>query len=80
MALQSRFAQLSNVLTCASLTNYPSSSHGAYAWVQCKEGVNCLDFFAEVNLVAESGNIFGSDSQCKACLIAVKHTFSNATL
>ena len=41
LAMQSRFAQLSEVLTCATLTNYPSPSPGAYAWIQCKE--NCTD-------------------------------------
>jgi aspartate/methionine/tyrosine aminotransferase len=62
-ALQARFSQLSEVLTCAVLTNYPSSSHGAYAWVQCKDGVDCSVFFSEVNLVPELGTLFGSTNQ-----------------
>lgn len=66
--LLSRFTELSEVLTCATLTNYPSTSHGAYAWVQCKEGVDCLDYLAKVNLIAEPGTQFGSTSQCKMCL------------
>lgn len=64
-AMQSRFAQLSEVMTCALLTNYPSSSPGAYAWVQCMDNKDCLDFFKSVNLTPESGVIFGSTSQCK---------------
>ena len=64
-AMQSRFAQLSKVMTCAALTNYPSSSHGAYAWVKCKEGDNCSDFFKRVNLMTETGPLFGSTTQCK---------------
>ena len=63
LAMQSRFAQLSEVLTCATLTNYPSPSPGAYAWIQCKE--NCTDLFAEVNILPEPGFLFGSNSQCK---------------
>lgn len=66
--LLSRFTELSEVLTCATLTNYPSTSHGAYAWVQCKEGVDCLEYLAKVNLIAEPGTQFGSTSQCKMVL------------
>lgn len=62
-AMLSRFTQLSHVMTCAVLTNYPSSSPGAYAWVQCKDGENCVDFFKKVNLIVESGTLFGSSHQ-----------------
>ena len=70
-AMESRFAQLSEVLTCATLTNYPSASHGAYAWVQCKEGLDCLDFFSKVNLIADNGSLFGSTSQCNAVFACI---------
>ena len=63
--LQSRFSQLSKIMTCATFTNYPSSSHGAYAWVQCKEEEDCMELFAKVNLIPESGSLFGSTKQCK---------------
>lgn len=61
--LQSRFDQLSGVTACINFTNYPSSSHGAYAWLQCKEDVNCTSFLSTVNLIAESGTLFGSTQQ-----------------
>ena len=63
-AMLSRFVQLDDVMTCATLTNYPSSSHGAYAWVQCKTE-DCMEFFAKVNLIPEPGTLFGSTNQCK---------------
>lgn len=62
--LYSRFQQLASVLTCAQLTN-TLSSPGAYAWVRCAEGVQCMEFFIKVNLTVESGEAFGSTPQCK---------------
>ena len=72
--LLSRFTELSEVLTCATLTNFPSTSHGAYAWLQCKEGDDCLDYLAKVNLIAEPGTQFGSTSQCKMVLHSANET------
>jgi L-tryptophan--pyruvate aminotransferase len=62
-ALHSRFEQLSNVMTCAVLTNYPSLSPGAYAWVQCQDGEDCVEFFKKVNLISLPGTVFGSSNQ-----------------
>jgi len=64
-AMLSHFTQLSNVLTCAKLTNFPSPAHGAYAWVQCEGTGSCYDFFRQVNLTLEAGTGFGSTNQCK---------------
>ena len=64
-AMLSRFTQLSNAMTCAVLTNYPSSSHGAYAWVQCQDGEDCVEFFKKINLISLPGTFFGSSNQCK---------------
>ena len=63
--LLQRFKQLATVLTCATLTNWPSSSHGAYAWVKCAEGTDCRELFLKVNLYTLSGQEFGATSQCK---------------
>lgn len=61
--LLQRFKQLAAVLTCATLTNWPSSSHGAYAWVKCAEGTDCRELFLKVNLYTLSGQEFGATSQ-----------------
>lgn len=73
-AMQSHFAQLSDVMTCATLTNYPSSSPGAYAWVQCKDGKDCLEFFKKINLTPEPGALFGSTNQCKMSSVLLFHS------
>ena len=65
-AMLSHFTQLAAALTCAKLTNYPSSSPGAYAWVQCEGSGSCLDFFQRVNLTLEPGTRFGSTNQCNS--------------
>lgn len=64
-AMLSHFTQPYDALTCAKLTNFPSSSHGAYAWVQCEGTGSCFDFFRQVNLTLEAGTGFGGTDQCK---------------
>ncbi len=63
--MHSRFEQLNSALTCANLTNYPSPTTGAYAWVKCAEGTDCAKFFENVSLIAASGENFGGTSQCE---------------
>ena len=73
--IRSRFEELNSVLTCANLTNYPSNSTGAYAWIKCAEGVDCVKLFEKVNLLTIPGDAFGGTSQCKTLCVDVLHVW-----
>ena len=66
----SRFQRLRSALTCAELTNAPSSP-GAYAWIHCSSSsssngsTDCGEFFAKEKVVGHSGVGYGATAQCE---------------